>query len=94
MAVTDNKDVAVAIRAAHPICITTYVDDNSTGSFTLGYLPSTSDETGGATNSITSNGTETAVTSVSTSTGVVTQVAAGTAGDIWVVAYETEYASA
>lgn len=89
--VVDDSDIRVKIISDYPLGLTTYVDDGAAGTFTLGYLPTSSDETGGAGNIITSNGTKTAVTSVATATGLVTQTAAGTAADIWVVAYPTQF---
>jgi hypothetical protein len=94
LAVTDNKDVAFAMRGLHPYMVATYVDDGSTGSFTLPYLPTSALATGADTNSIAKNGTTLAVTSVSITTGVVTQTAAATGGDIIVVAYQTDFATA
>jgi len=91
LSVAEDSDLMIAVRNDKPITLTTYVDDNAAGTFTLGYRPTSDDETGAAENSITKNGTTTAVTSVAKTTGLVTQVAAGTAGDIWVVAYPTDY---
>ena len=91
LSVAEDSDLMIAVRNDKPITLTTYVDDNAAGTFTLGYRPTSDDETGAAENSITKNGATTAVTSVSKTTGVVTQVAAGDAADIWVAAYPTDY---
>jgi hypothetical protein len=93
MALTDDQDTMYRIESANAISACLYTKDGSTTTFTLPYLPSTSDATGAATNSITNNGTTLTVSSVNTSTGVVTLSAAGTASDIVVVVYETAFAT-
>lgn len=69
---------------------TAWLDGTET-TFTLPYLPTSSDATAGGANLITLNGTPVAVTSVNTATGVVTLASAGTEGDIVVVMYPTNY---
>lgn len=92
--VVDDSDTALIIRYQDPIGIlTTYKDDASGTSVTLPFLPTSSDNTGGATNSITRNGATDGVTSVSTSTGGVVLVAE-TAADKWVFACPTRFRAA
>jgi hypothetical protein len=90
MALANDRDAVIRQRTANPLGYTTYVADGETTTFTLGFLPYSDDATGSAQNNITKNGTQTAVTSVSTETGLVTLAAAGDSGDIWVVSYETQ----
>lgn len=89
--VEENTDTFTLIRYSDPIFVTTWIADGTETTFTLPYLPLTSDATGGATNLISKDGVKTAVTSVNTTSGVVTLTAPGTAGDIWIVAYPTRY---
>ena len=88
--VVGAADTYTRIRSRYPLSITTYVDDGSTGSFVLGYRPVYTDNTGAATNSITKNGTTTAVTSVTVATGAVV-ITPGSATDRWVVCYPTQF---
>jgi hypothetical protein len=67
----------------------TYIGDGSTTTFTLSYLPVSSDATGAADNRITLNGATQTVDSVNTSTGVVTFSSAPAADAIVVVSYPT-----
>jgi hypothetical protein len=94
LGLTDDKDIVTVYRYTYPFCVTTFVDDNSTGSFTLGYLPTSSDATGAASLRLTDEGVTMTVTSVSTSTGVVTQSASSDAGDKIVAFYPTSFLSA
>ena len=94
MGLDDDTDIRLKGITDYPLALTTYVDDGSTGSYTLGYLPTSSDATGAAGNILTNDGVLTAVTSVVTTTGVVTQTAFDTSGTIVVAAYPTQFASA
>jgi hypothetical protein len=91
MAATDNMDTFYIIESDSPLAATMYTKDAAATTFVLGYRPTTSDATGAATNSITNNGSTLVVTSVSTTTGVVTLAAAGTAAHIVNVLYETNF---
>lgn len=91
LSVTDNTDMMTQYRYSAPIYVVTYVDDNSTGSYIFPYRPVSSDATGAASNSISKDGVTQAVTSVSTTTGVVTQIAAGAAATKWVTALPTNF---
>lgn len=91
MSVTDNMDMFYIVESDSPLAATMYTKDAAATSFILGYRPTTSDATGAATNSITNNGSTLVVTSVSTTTGVVTLAAAGTAGHIVIALYETNF---
>lgn len=82
--VTDNRAASQAIYSNYRYFIATYIDDGSTGTYTLPYKPASSTL---GHHLIFKNGAVLTVTSVSTSTGVVTQTAAATAGDIIVHLY-------
>ena len=90
--VEDDKDISFRVTDEYRLHLFTYIDDGSTTTFTLPYLPKYSDATGAAENSITRNGATLAVTSVNTTTGVVT-FTAGTSGDIIIVVYPTDYST-
>lgn len=90
-----NRAMAYEIEALLPLGITVCIADGSLTSFNLGYLPYYSTVTGGNTNnSATKNGTATAPSSISTSTGAVTIASAGSSGDEHRVMYPTEFAAA
>ena len=91
MSVQENSDMSMMIRYSKEIFLATYIKDGTATTFTLPFLPTSSDATGAAANSITNNGSTQAVTSVNTSTGVVTLSAAGTSGHIVVTAFPTDY---
>jgi len=74
--------------ADYPYFMDTWIADGTATTFDLTYKPKKSTVTGGKTdNWVTKNGTETAPTSISTSTGAVVVAAAGTAADIWNLFY-------
>ena len=89
--VAEGRDLVYSVRTANPIAFTTYIDDGSATSFNLGYLPVWT-EHAGAYNSFTKNGVigHTGVSGVSDTTGAVT-ITAGSANDIWIAAYETNF---
>lgn len=93
LAVQDNSDIQTVVRAAKPIALTTYVDDGSATSFTVGYKP-TSSAVDGSTNMFTVDGADGSddVSAFSTTTGATTHTAQ-TAGDVWVAAYYTDFVS-
>lgn len=91
MNVTDNREIVYAIRYDAPLTITTYIQETSVTTFTLGYRP-LSDEHAGAINSFTTNGvtSHANVSAVNTTTGAVT-ITAATANDVWVALYPTTF---
>lgn len=91
MNVSDNKEIVYAIRYDAPLTITTYIQETSVTTFTLGYRP-LSDEHAGAINSFTTNGvtSHANVSAVNTTTGAVT-ITAATANDVWVALYPTTF---
>ena len=91
LTVQENSDVAIAIRYTKEIYVVTYVGDNSATTTTLPFRPTSSDNTGAATNSITVAGATQSVTSVNTGTGVVTFSSAPASGAIVVIGYPTAY---
>lgn len=89
--VVDDNDMFTVFRYRDPIFVETFVKDGTENEVQLTYLPTTSDATGAATNSLTNNGATQAVTSISTSTGLMTLASATTAADIFVAAYPTRH---
>lgn len=91
LAVSDNSDIFQWYRGAYPISISTYIDDGSATSFVVGYRPVNS-EHAGAVNIFTKNGVtnHANVSGFSTTTGATTHTA-GTAADVWVATYETNF---
>jgi len=88
--VENDLDAVIRHRSDNPLAYTTWIANGAATTFTLGKLPVSAGATGAAQNFITKNGAVTAVTSVSITTGAVVVAAAGTTGDIWCVAYETQ----
>ena len=67
-------------RLLYPLWLTAWLQDGIATTFTLGYVPKYSDVTAGKLNNwVLRNGTPTAPTSISTTTGLVTMAAVGTA---------------
>jgi len=91
LAVQDNKDFNWRDHNSSNkgVAIDTYIDDGIATTFTLTYKPFSTDATN-ITNIVTKNGVATAPTSIVTTTGVVT-ITPGTADDIWVVVYPTDF---
>jgi hypothetical protein len=91
MGLSENKDIVHRLRTDNPIAITTYVDDGSATTIAVGYRP-TNSEHAGAVNIFTKNGVKAddQVSGFSTTTGATTHTA-GSAGDIWVITYETNF---
>lgn len=92
--VLEDEDTYTKIRSKHPLAVTFFKGDASDVTIQLPYLPVYSGATGAAQNIVTKNGVTQSVTSISTTTGVVTLSAAGTAGDIFIVLYQTEFTPA
>lgn len=88
-----NADVAYYVVSTYQLAVTTYIDDGSATSFAVGYRPATSDNDN-SINVFTKNGTDNAanVAAFSTTTGATTHTA-GSAADIWVATYGTEFVS-
>lgn len=91
----DNNETFMHLMTGRdPFAIATAWMDGTDTTFTPPYLPLYSDVAITGRNLIYKNGTRTAVTSWSTSTGLVTLAAAGTAGDKWVLVYPSDYVAA
>jgi hypothetical protein len=81
-----------AIVAPKPLSLTTFISDGTDVDFTLGYKPTSSIVTlNAAANEFARNGTLVALSSVNTSTGVATMANAGSAGNVNIVLYETDF---
>ena len=91
LAVQDDKDINWRDHNSENagIWIDTYIDDGIATTFTLTYRPLSTDATN-ITNIVTKEGIATAPTTIVDTTGVVT-ITPGTADDIWVVTYPTNY---
>lgn len=89
--VQDDADIVTYVRYSYPMHLVTYIDDNSTGGFTLPYLPVSSDETN-AINAVLDTGAKSNPTSINTGTGAVAMTAS-TSGDPWNVLYPTNFVS-
>jgi hypothetical protein len=91
LAVVDNSDLFVCVRAPKPLGLTTYVDDGAATSFVTGYLP-TSSVVDGSTNMIAIDGVDgnAQIAALSVTTGATTHTAQ-TEDDIWNLAYYTDF---
>lgn len=89
--VAEDSDVVTLIRHADPIVVVSWIGDGTEVNWTLPYLPTSDDATGGAQNLVTVNGVKTAVTSISKTTGAVVMASAPTAGAVVQVAYPTRF---
>jgi hypothetical protein len=93
MSLYNNEDVSYKIRYNSRLAVTTHIKDatmvSSGDSFILGYRP-TSTATG-SPNSFTDNGAAETPTSVTLATGAVAIAAGGSAGDILVAVYPTDF---
>lgn len=90
--VRDNSDIGWHVKQTYEMAFSTFIGNAAATTFTLPYKPIYSDVTGALNNSITVNGTSTAVTTISTATGVVTFSAAPAANAVVVVTYPTAFA--
>ena len=78
--------------SSYPLHITTFKSDGAATTFITAYRPVSSTITlNGTDNEMVKNTTATALSSISTTTGVATLSAAGTAGDLHVLTYSTNY---
>jgi hypothetical protein len=91
LGVRDNQDILIRFPATREYIIATYVANGVATSFTLPFKPTSSSITGAADLPLTKNGATQAVTSISTTTGLVTLTGAGAANDIYVVTYPTAF---
>ncbi len=91
LAVQDNKDMVVGLIHDDPFTITTNIDDGAATSITMGYRP-TSSLVDGTVNMFTADGVDdnANVSALSTTTGVAT-VTAGSAGEVRVFTYATNF---
>lgn len=89
--VLEDEDTFTTIRSKYPLAVTFFKGDAADVTIQLPYLPKYSGATGAAQNIVTKNGVTLVVTSISVTTGIVTLAAAGSAGDLFVVLYQTEF---
>lgn len=92
MAVTDNSDSFYRIQTANPLTFMSYTGTGSANpeTWTPAYLPLTSHATT-SDKVLTENGVSDAITAFSITTGVLTTATAGAAGNIYTLAYETNF---
>lgn len=91
LGVVENTDLFIAIRDQYELYLSTYIANGSATTYTLPFKPKSSDATGAAGNVHLKAGVITAVTSVSTTTGLVTLAAAGSSADIHNDLIPTQY---
>jgi hypothetical protein len=92
MELENNSDSLLWINSANRITATTYVEAASpAGAFVLGYRPLTNQATI-TDKTMTKNGATASITTLSATTGAVTMTA-GSAGDKFVLVYETNFVS-
>lgn len=92
MSIPGNKTDSIELITDYPIHMTCYRSDGTETTFVTGYRPiSTVVTVNASPNWFARNGTDQALSSIVTTTGVATMAAAGTAGDANVLIYQTEY---
>ena len=91
LSVQNDADMVTYVRYTYPMHLVTYIDNGSTGGFTLPYLP-TSNEASNATNVVLESGAKSNPTSINTGTGAVAMTAADS-GDPWTLLYGTNFIS-
>jgi hypothetical protein len=91
LAPEEDRDTHSVIRSSYKLSLTTYVKDGAETTFTTYYKPTVSGATVGGTNVYTSEGTQAALTSLVTTTGIGTMTAAGTSGHRAVTLYATNF---
>lgn len=90
MTVVNNSDTGITIEHTNPISFTTFTEASSpAGTFITGYRPLT-DQATTSDKRLTKNGSSASITTLSTTTGVIT-FTAGTAGQIFILVYETNF---
>lgn len=89
-----EKEISYFLTSDNPYALTTYVENGVATGYTTAYLPVSDSVSGGnTTNYFTQNGTVTAPTSISTSTGDVV-ITPGSSGNIANAFYQTQFATA
>lgn len=92
MSLPDSSADLILIESDKPLAVTSYVQNAAATTFVTGYRPTSSTVTVNATpNHLWIDGTPTALSSINTTTGVATLSAAGTAGKVDVLLYETSF---
>jgi hypothetical protein len=92
MSLPDNMTDNISWFTTNRLHATVYRSDGTATTFVTGYRPLSSTVTVNATpNWFARNGTDQALSSISTTTGVATMAASGSAGDVNVLFYETNY---
>lgn len=92
MNLPDSMTDSITWFTTNRLHVTTYRSDATEVTFVAGYRPLSATVTNNATpNWFARNGTDQALSSFSTTTGVATMAAAGSAGDVNVLIYETNY---
>ncbi len=88
----DNTEFAYHILSSNPYHLTSWLQDGVAVTFVTGYRPTSSVVTSGTTtNWVARNAVATAPSSISTTTGLVTMAAAGTASQYTVIMYQTQF---
>lgn len=89
---TNSEADHIDILSEYPLSVTTYISDGTETTFVAGYRPVSSTVTISASlNQFARVGTAQALSSISTTTGVATMAAAGSAGDINILVYGTRF---
>lgn len=91
LAPEEDRDTHTTIRSEYQVTITSYVKDGVATTFNTDYKPAVAAATVGGVNVYTTNGTQAALTSLATTTGLATMTAAGTSGHIAVLLYTTNF---
>jgi hypothetical protein len=91
LGVAENEDTDGQISSDYEFTITTFVKDGVASTFTTKYKPAVATATIGGVNVYSSEGTQAALTSLITTTGVATMAAVGTSGHRAVLAYATNF---
>lgn len=89
--ITNDRDIVSRWRTDYPVTFATYIDDGADTSVTTAYKPATSD-VDGSRNVYTKNGVDNKanISAFSTSTGATTHTA-GSATDVWIISYMTNW---
>ena len=87
----EGRDTHTTLRSPYQLSLTTFIKDGVATTFTTYYKPTVSGATVGGVNVYTSEGTQEALTSLVTTTGVGTMSAVGTSGHRAVLLYATNF---
>lgn len=92
MDVVDDNDLFYSIQTNYPIAVVSYTGTGvaSPETFTTAYLPRTNQATT-SDKILTEQGVTDTITALSATTGILTTPTAGAAGNIYVLAHETNY---